>query len=511
MRHNCASTRPLSARTSVSHRVVAHLSAATPAPPTGQPSCAHPRVGNQPTTAQAAAASGGSAEPQHADIAQRRQEADRLLLLADRVQRKGIKAAKDAAAVARGQRMLRLISTVFYLRSQHRRADDDDGDQLRKVAKLFDGSGETDKHKAEQLLKELDKRATGFSLASLPAPRVVVLRHSVQTFLNRRLARLHAMQTRQAILLWRSTDVLVTGAPVPGDIANKLDNLPFTQTGSIPTLGMFFPGMFYSFVDSNQPHLHRITNNTAVAVSILLHPMEPDVPPNLRAGDTHTLSYMPLGIIVRPEGPPVRRVHDDVPDGCMLVRPQSASFTPDNQTLAHQLQAVVQEGGADAAAEAGPSTGARRSKRHREGSAGPMPAPAAPKNRALVRRLGYKLADGYAVTDYAAQGQTFRNATWLAHLAPPHDGHLTRASVYVVLTRFSTWKDVRLIAPLLPDSGVATKHNIMTTLLNLTAREPDLAAELERLQTLAAATERTLPQRLQELKGAIAAHGAPLY
>jgi hypothetical protein len=42
----------------------------------------------------------------------------------------------------------------------------------------------------------------------------------------------------------------------------------------------------------------------------------------------------------------------------------------------------------------------------------------------------------------------FGNDPWILHLNLPPDGHFKRASVYVALTRYTTWDNVYLLAPL---------------------------------------------------------------
>ena len=104
----------------------------------------------------------------------------------------------------------------------------------------------------------------------------------------------------------------------------------------------------------------------------------------------------------------------------------------------------------------------------------------------------------YAVTDYFAEGSSFRGQNWLAHLSRPPDGRLHRASLYVIPTRFSSLDDFHLLCPLWPHGDDAEKDRVLQKLLRLAQPVPDLKAEWQRLLDLAELTRLQL-QDLHQL------------
>jgi hypothetical protein len=114
------------------------------------------------------------------------------------------------------------------------------------------------------------------------------------------------------------------------------------------------------------------------------------------------------------------------------------------------------------------------------------------------------LLSGYAVTDYYAQGLTFKDDRWLVHLTPPPGGKFARASIVVIISRYRSWDSVHLLDRLW-DSAAQREVAIdkFTKTLTMT---PALEHELARLQALAA----SLPAAATADTGhATAAHPAP--
>ncbi|PNH04020.1 hypothetical protein TSOC_009876 [Tetrabaena socialis] len=200
---------------------------------------------------------------------------------------------------------------------------------------------------------------------------------------------------------------------------------------------MCFRGIIYNFTDSSATELHRMTNNTARGVSLLLHPDEPSPPAGV---SSNVLRHMPLGIVVRPDGPALGAVYDlpagapnPIPPDCIVILPETHTFTPPH----------------------------------------PLGTPA---HKAASR--GFPLGDDYAVSDYAAQGQSFRATSWLAHLNPPAAGVFTHASLYVILTRIPDWESLHLLAPLWNPRNESQHGSILDKFRVLAKPEPELAAEL---------------------------------
>ena len=119
-------------------------------------------------------------------------------------------------------------------------------------------------------------------------------------------------------------------------------------------------------------------------------------------------------------------------------------------------------------------------------------------DRRPIHRWGFPLDLAYAVTDYFAEGTSFRGQNWLAHLSRPPDGRLHRASLYVIPTRFSSLDDFHLLCPLWPHGDDAEKDRVLQKLLRLAQPVPDLKAEWQRLLDLAELTRLQL-QDLHQL------------
>jgi hypothetical protein len=116
------------------------------------------------------------------------------------------------------------------------------------------------------------------------------------------------------------------------------------------------------------------------------------------------------------------------------------------------------------------------------------------------KRHGFQLGDGYCVTDYYAQGLSFRGDAWLAHLCVPERGALQRASVLVTLTRFADWDRVLAWTPLWQPTATSDDIRAVVDAFHRASRpSPDLLAEVRRLNDLAQRTRATYPAHLQRL------------
>lgn len=126
-------------------------------------------------------------------------------------------------------------------------------------------------------------------------------------------------------------------------------------------------------------------------------------------------------------------------------------------------------------------------------------------------RVAFPLAGGYCVTDYYAQGQTFGDAEWYAHLANPDRGSLRRASVLVTLTRHKNLDKLRAWAPLwtddatTDDNGRTERDKVVDAFLSAATPEADLRADMARLMRLAASTQQQLGPRISRLLASVSA------
>ena len=119
--------------------------------------------------------------------------------------------------------------------------------------------------------------------------------------------------------------------------------------------------------------------------------------------------------------------------------------------------------------------------------------------RWLGSRTAFPLGDGFCVTDFYVQGQSFLWHLWLAHLARPDDGRLQRASVLVTLTRFRDWDAVLPWAPLWRDGDDAGRAKVIAAFHRAARPSDDLEADLDRLRQLGEATMAAVPQRIRDL------------
>ena len=85
----------------------------------------------------------------------------------------------------------------------------------------------------------------------------------------------------------------------------------------------------------------------------------------------------------------------------------------------------------------------------------------------------------------ASQGASLRGF-WLVHFGRPPTGGYHRASLYVIATRFRSLNDLHLLAPLW--NNAHEERQLKLAFRKLAQRDPDLAAEWERLTALAATT-----------------------
>jgi hypothetical protein len=352
-----------------------------------------------------------------------------------------------------GRQLWRSIPHAFVLTQQHRGAATLPGQHLYASTELFNGIDGASYDQLEQLCDLYNRHAIP-SVALLPEPYVVVLRHAVRLPLLQRLLPLHADTRGQQLLVWRSSDLEPDGTPLPPALYQQLEALGGPQDdGGFPTIGAFFAGIRYIFTTNAHTSLQHIHNNCATGTGIVLHPAEPPIPPPDTA-PIHVLTYMPRAVFVIPDGRPRGRISriPEVAEDEIAVLPKAHTFTP--------LHAI---------------------------------------DRRPIHRWGFPLDLAYAVTDYFAEGTSFRGQNWLAHLSRPPDGRLHRASLYVIPTRFSSLDDFHLLCPLWPHGDDAEKERMLQKPLRLAQPVPDLKAEWQRLLDLAELTRLQLQHLHQRL------------
>jgi hypothetical protein len=217
------------------------------------------------------------------------------------------------------------------------------------------------------------------------------------------------------------------------------------------------------FTDTLSVGAGAVKNATAIGRAIVLDPREP---PDDLSQPFWVLRYPPITVWVEPVEAPVplgQTCGPTAPPNCMplrLVR-KAAGKT-------QQFSQPVHVGGVEH----------RGWRGHRE---------------------AFPLGDGFAVTDFYAQGQSFGREPWYAHLARPDTGGLKRASVLVTLTRFRDWDAVLPWAPLWPDGDQAARAAVIKSFCSAARPSEDLQADLQRMHDAEAATLCNLPLRVRNL------------
>ena len=115
-------------------------------------------------------------------------------------------------------------------------------------------------------------------------------------------------------------------------------------------------------------------------------------------------------------------------------------------------------------------------------------------------RYGFQLGSGFCVTDYYAQGLSFRDDVWFAHLCRPERGRLQRTSVLVTLSRCAGWDRMKAWTPLWPADATDDEIDAVVDAFHAAAAPSrDLVVEMERLRDRATHTRAAYPDRLRAL------------
>jgi hypothetical protein len=369
------------------------------------------------------------------------------------------------------------IDTVHILREQHRfGAPDADSQLLYRIVQLLWSEDELPTDDIEFIVDTLNKRYTGAAgLASLltRSPKAIVLRNNARPALNLKLAKTHAVNSKKRVVMWRASDTSSHNQLLSTAIMTHLELQEPAKTGKMPTVMLFFEGCDYIFGPDNRcPDALWCNNNLASGVRLILHDNEPD--DNLDK-NVRMLKYSPKGIVVRPHGNAISDAYCDgdvVPKGCLIVVPRDATFK-----VALDTPRGRNQNPAPVAMLKFPIGHALH----------PQDDPASVGTTIDIKRTGFPLAMGYAVTDYFSQGMSFKDLPFLMDLRPPPDGHYKAGSLRVPITRPSSMKDVHLLAPLF--TTPAERSALVQKLKAVLRPNPARNQEMERLRGLHAATQ----------------------
>lgn len=336
-------------------------------------------------------------------------------------------------------------------------------------------------------------------------PRVVCLRNEVRKLFHWRLASMHARHLGVRPICWRTRTAQLPRArcgtakgvkrptkprkkkneqeeysSVPDLVVNAVGFLPPEQTEKIPGVQFYFPGCRYLFIDNHAPELGYVNNGECIGRGILLNSGEEDV----GEGDVWFLRRPPIALYVEPAEATVttaawrslRAEMPTLPDRCV---PVMATWTSEFSVVFPDKKAPD-----EANQEEQPCLG--------------------PFGTWDLVKYGVPIGEGYAVTDFYCQGMNFRDQCWLAHLSPPPDPTgLTRASVYVTLSRWHSWDDVKLIAPLWTPGNMEERIQVIDKFTKIARLGPELRAQLIRLKDLAVSTKQSHADQWQRAQEAL--------
>lgn len=350
------------------------------------------------------------------------------------------------------------MNTCVILTQQHRfTTDTSDGKLLYKYVQLLSRETQPTLEECAELCDALNSCAITdrkfAELSTTVVPRAVVLRNRVRPFLNARLAKLEAALANKRLIVWRCTDVGLSSKPLSAEIIHALEQLPSDKTGDMPTVQMFFPGIKYKFSHNLYPHVGHVNNNMAVGHTLYLDPREEDHPDD-ETKPYRVLRYMPLAIAVVPDGGSTSHLHlPGWPKGCIPVEQESSTFKLKLPAPTPLFKNEAEEG-----------------------------------TVVSIRRRGFSLDMANAVTDFFAQGVSFRGEPHMLHLNIPPDGHLSRANILVPVSRPSLFSQLHLLAPLWPDGDLAARSKVIMKVHSALKPNPHHVAEMDRLRELAKKT-----------------------
>ena len=351
------------------------------------------------------------------------------------------------------------FNTCVILHQQHRfTTSTEDGRSLYDLVQLLSRGTQPSLKECAALCDALQTRAIDASqfqcMASTEVPRVVVLRNIVRPLLNAHLTRLQADLAGKRLVVWRCFDAGQQSQPLSGAIKGVLEMLPSNKTGDMPTIQMFYSGIRYKFSQNLFPNVGHVNNNIAIGHALHVDPREADYPDDL-SKPYRVLRYPPLAVVVKPEGFGAASLRlSSWPRGCIPVEPQKVRI---NLSLPEPTQ--LYEGDA----ELGTSV--------------------------KVVRRGFPLESASAVTDYFAQGVSFRGEPHLLHLNVPPDGKMTRANLLVPVSRPSLYSQLHLLTPMWPHGDLAARAKVIRKVHEALKPNAHLQMETARLQALAEETK----------------------
>ncbi|MFN7883509.1 MAG: hypothetical protein ACK5PF_10930, partial [bacterium] len=178
-----------------------------------------------------------------------------------------------------GRRIWETIDSCIILEKQHRfDTSDPSGLKLLEMVTKIARESRLTREEVAAILDELNTRALNKEsfqdmLQNFP-PRAIVLRNELRPPLNACIIRHKARLANQQLFVWRSIHHSMTKTKLTQRTLSGLEKLPCEKTGGIPTVGYFYVGMEYKFLDSNYPMVGRMTNNSGIGRQLILDERE---------------------------------------------------------------------------------------------------------------------------------------------------------------------------------------------------------------------------------------------
>lgn len=357
-----------------------------------------------------------------------------------------------------GRRIWKQINQCFMLKEQHRFSEStESGRELFNIVQLLMSNVELSDKVIGELVDKLNGRypSTPEVMRSLllQNPKTIVLRNKLKPSLNLLMYKIHASNDNQRLIVWNCKDSdkgsmpkfkskskgksskakssqppsKACTTPVSSYVAKVLAKMASKDTGDMPTQQFFYPGIEYKFIDNDNPGVGRINNNTCIGKHIVLDDREPD---DTGDGEFWQLKYLPKYVFVHPSGHNVGDLHADMVGfeenlltDCIAIQVKQVCFPlhfTDSKDKPHDVP--LHANGPRCKFKVG--------------------------NKINILRFGIPLDGAMAVTDYFAQGVSFKKAIWLLHLKPPSSGKMSKANLLVPITRPSLFSDLWLLAPL---------------------------------------------------------------
>jgi hypothetical protein len=343
------------------------------------------------------------------------------------------------------------------------------------------------------------------------------LRHKIIKELNIKLGQRHAVLTGHRMVMWKNPDqCLSPAARLSKELIEVIERLPNRDTGSMCAMNFFFPGCNYIFSanskEGKNAQNREVTNVSCMGDSIILDPREAKENPDDLSKPHYILKYPPLCVFVKPDGPPIgdvcqvglgvkcmdiecflRFAWHDLQDASKKKamkrkRTDASAMSPLHPCPINCIPMTPEKGYFEVKCGKGkiPSN-----IRLFEGSLEPC------LDTVLkMCRTGVHLYPAYAVTDFFAQGMSFRGDPWLLHLSLPDEGKkFTRANLLIPISRPSLWSQLKLLTPLWP---FGKKREFIEAVRKALKPDPDLLKEMERAEAIA--TGETMQQLKRELE-----------